>query len=214
MADAGETFQHSEPTFSTWFANDGGPLIVLPRELLAYWDGTDPPSDGRIIIPRNSGFDFAGTDYGRACDAEAEGWATVLAVGPGFGVVVGAQDDAQGVFWLRFAETPGAILIIPIAAEEDSDRLLVDEIRQLSDEDWLMVCAPLRVESNELVLLHAANSGPEVVDWQSGPWAAIGQSIPCHVDPGTYLVEERTITVPTQPDESTFVLCRFKPTLQ
>ena len=63
--------EDQQPQFSMWFANDGGPLIILPRELLEYWEGTDPPSAGRVIETTADDFldEFAGTDYARACAA-------------------------------------------------------------------------------------------------------------------------------------------------
>jgi hypothetical protein len=44
-----QTGQPSGAEFSIYFANDGGPLLVLPVELLPYWEGCNPPSDGRVI---------------------------------------------------------------------------------------------------------------------------------------------------------------------
>ncbi len=49
------------PTWSTTFANDGGPLIVLPRDLLGYWKGSEGVSS-------RDDFPF-GPDYARACEA-------------------------------------------------------------------------------------------------------------------------------------------------
>ena len=49
---ATEPSQAGEPPaaeFSIWFANDGGPLLVLPVEWLPSWDGCNPPSDARVI---------------------------------------------------------------------------------------------------------------------------------------------------------------------
>jgi hypothetical protein len=94
-------------SLSPWFANDGGPLIILPRELMRYWYGSDPPPTGTVVTPRDPTFEFAGTDYGRACDAEAARWFAPIDVGPGTGIVVGVGDEANGVFWIRLPQTPG-----------------------------------------------------------------------------------------------------------
>src|SRR5687767_149537 len=93
-----------QPEFSPWFANDGGPLIILPRELLGYWEGSDPPSNGRVIETTADGCleEFAGTDYARAC--AAGGWISIIPVGPGHGIVLGAEEDFHGVHWLRLPE--------------------------------------------------------------------------------------------------------------
>jgi hypothetical protein len=83
------------------FANDGGQLIVLPRELLEYWKGTD----GR---PVREDLPF-GLDYVRACDAAYP--AALAKVGPGFGLVIGSQEHVSPAQWLRLPEVPGIALV-------------------------------------------------------------------------------------------------------
>src|SRR3954447_25257107 len=90
--------------FSIWFANDGGPLLVLPVELLPYWEGADEPADGHIIqTPLDDQLgELAGTDYARACASGSV--IAMIAVGPGHGIVLGAGGtEAYGVQWLRLA---------------------------------------------------------------------------------------------------------------
>src|SRR5690348_7654622 len=93
--------QPSAGRFSICFINDGGPLLVLPAELVSSWEGCDPPSPGRIITTPLDDIlgDFGGTDYARAC--AAGGWVATIPVGTGTGVVLGADDQASGVQWLH-----------------------------------------------------------------------------------------------------------------
>src|SRR4051794_35201939 len=101
LADA--FFDDDSAEFSVRFANDGGPLIILPRELLPSWEGADKPSGRRVITTKADEWlgEFAGTDYARAC--AAGGWVSTIPVGAGHGIVLGAEDDFQSVRWLRLA---------------------------------------------------------------------------------------------------------------
>jgi hypothetical protein len=53
-----------------WIQTDGGPFIWLPYEQRAGWQGSDPPSGGRIVKAtfRWDGQELA-SDYDAACDA-------------------------------------------------------------------------------------------------------------------------------------------------
>jgi len=145
---------------------------------------------------------------------QADGWTAVLDIGPGIGIVVGAQDDAQAVQWLHLPGSPGALLIIPRAVTGDTaadNRLLLDDLQQRPEPLWRPVCSGFVITSGELLLIHAADTGLEVEDVESEEYAVIGQAIPCHVTAGLYVVEERALLVPAQSADPVFVLCRFRP---
>lgn len=209
LADA--FFDADSAEFSIRFANDGGPLIVLPRELLPFWEGADKRSGGRVIAAEaDEGLgEFAGTDYARAC--AAGGWVSTIAVGDGHGLILGADEDFQGVRWLRLAEFPGIMLILPIYAEEDTQQVLVMALRRTLDEGWREVFPAFQVASGELVLLHAANTGEEVREARDKECATIGDAIPWQIEPGLYTVDERLIVLPTLPNSSPLVICRLRP---
>jgi hypothetical protein len=204
-------FDTASAEFSIHFVNDGGPLMVLPRELLPFWEGADRPSGGRVITTdADEGLgEFAGTDYARACSAG--GWVSTISVGDGHGIILGAEEDFRGVQWLRLAETPGTMISLPMYAEEDTDQVLVMALRRTLDEGWREVFPAFQVASGELVLLHAANTGEEVREARDKECAMIGDAIPWQIEPGLYTVDERLIVLPTLPNPSPLVICRLRP---
>jgi hypothetical protein len=81
----------------TWIESNGGPLVVLPRALLAAWRGTDDPLPGEAIEATfrwNPG--GVATDYDRACDVRD--YAGVIAVGSGEALVL--ADEPLPTTWL------------------------------------------------------------------------------------------------------------------
>ncbi len=139
------------------------------------------------------------------------GWVSVIPVGPGHGIVLGAEEHSHGHQWLRLPEIPDVFVVLPMYGEEDANRTLVGELRRTLEQDWQPVFPAFGVLSDGLWLLHAASAGKEVRQPRRTEYAAIGAAIPYDVSPGTYRVEERSLTVPSQPDESMFVLCRLRP---
>ena len=97
-----------EPYFPC-FGNDGGPLLVLPGEALAYWEGAEPPSGGRVVTANTRWDDQEiATDYDRACDVGE--YSELLQVGPSWGVVLG-QADFTCDLWLRLSNLDTFLLL-------------------------------------------------------------------------------------------------------
>jgi hypothetical protein len=72
-----------------WVTCDGGPLLLIPEPLLTFWEGSSPPSGGRVVAATfRSNPDGPATDYDRACDVSGLG---VIPVGPGHALVL--NDD-------------------------------------------------------------------------------------------------------------------------
>jgi hypothetical protein len=184
------------------FANDGGPLIVLPRELLDSWKGTD----GR---PVRDDLPF-GPDYVRACDAPYP--AALLKVGPGFGLVIGSQDHVGTAQWLRLPETPGVALIGWSYAREGSESMVVDLLRgdRLA---WHRFRRRIELSNGDLVLFHAASAGEEVreLDTFGEGYAVIGDGIPFRLEPGTYAIESVEVGGDLDHDPVGCVICRWIP---
>jgi hypothetical protein len=79
------------------FCNDGGPVLVIPADLVPYWSGAAGPGEH--------------DDYERAC-AVTE-FPGVLEVGPGRALVLSTRHvDVGIVCWLRLDDQPGAMLTI------------------------------------------------------------------------------------------------------
>jgi hypothetical protein len=199
--------------FSLCFVNDGGPLIILPDELLTYWEGSDRPADGRIIqtsIDDALGEELAGTDYRRAWAAGSI--VSVIPVGPGFGVVLGAHQSVCEVRWLRLTDSPGVLVTLPIYAEMNAEPFLIEALRRSPEIDWQIIFPAFRTVSGRLCLLHAINPGSDVVEVHDEPVACMGFTIPCQIEPGSYVVELRRIVLDTSPGKSLFFVCRLRPT--
>jgi hypothetical protein len=203
------------PEFSATFVNDGGPLIVLPRELLPCWEGGDKPTDGRIIETEWDfrAPDFAGTDYARACSARDP--VDVLEVGDGRGIAVGGPEgmaDESVVKWLRLPGCPGEVLAIHVNCNHlevtCTHPELGDAIAQTSAADWEPLEQTLRVEGAELVLMHAAFNGRNPLRFIEADMVCIGDAIAWEVGAGTYTVEYRDVSLPGDVE---FRLIRLRP---
>jgi hypothetical protein len=170
------------------FANDGGPLIVLPREAAPCWEGCAPPSNGRVIEVRSRwNADAFATDYDRACDVEE--WAVILKVGPSWGLVLGGEDTADG--WLQ-PTVPDTLALVRIAW---SDLLSDEEIPQLyeaqAEQNWKRLHSGLLITHGGLLLMHSANTGSEVREKEADnpSRVTIGDAMPYHARPGQYSVD-------------------------
>lgn len=74
-----------------WITSNGDPLLLLADENLLDWEGTDPPSNGRVVDTDTRWDDFCnpgapGTDYDRALDLDGE-IIEILPVGAGHGLI-------------------------------------------------------------------------------------------------------------------------------
>jgi hypothetical protein len=136
----------------------GGPLILLPENLLHLWEGCFPPSGGRKV---EASFRWAhpaapATDYDRACDVR--GYWGIVPVGNGCGLVLGgeplltyvapAPDGAVLVRW-RYAESK-ARLGEALETALDLPDSAADEV--------------FRIFSSPLCLFDAAEAGNAVSD--------------------------------------------------
>ena len=161
------------------FANDGGPLIVLPRDLLPCWDGTDGP-------PLTEAFPF-GPDYARACEADYP--ASLIDVCRGIGLVMGAQDHICPATWLRWSGC-APVLVGWEYGDDGAENALVASL--LSDRlEWSRLPRPMAVRGGELILLHAASSGRDLREppFSGRDYAVIGDAIPAALDGGEYDID-------------------------
>ncbi len=193
--------------FSIPFSNDGGPLLALPRELLPYWHGIHRSAHSNAADTESES--FAGTDYDRACATNA--MIAVITIGPGTGIVLGADDLAHGVRWARVPPRETTILVIPVYSAADYRDVLAHQLRTIDDRGWRLVYPSFHVSSGDMLLMHAADCGSEIIERESGEYATGGEAIPWRTGAGTYALDERTIELQSSMGKSLLIICRFRP---
>ncbi|HVA45061.1 MAG TPA: Imm21 family immunity protein [Pirellulales bacterium] len=182
-----------------WFVNDGGPLIVLPRELLGYWQG-DTAVPGR-------GGSSVGSDYKRACEAVHP--AALLTVGPGFGLVIGAQDHIGTANWLVLTDQPVAALVGWSYGDDDSEAMVIELLRKEA-LPWRRLPCTIALSHGDVVLFHAASRGEELRELSSADgYAVIGGCVPLRLDPGHYMLEVLEAGGNLDHDSFGCVICRW-----
>jgi hypothetical protein len=181
--------------FSVPYCNDGGPLLVLPRDLVGYWDGAHPPADGRVIETEADSYldEFAHTDYARACSVTHT--PGVLEVGSGQALVLPQWDEQMGtVSLLRLPESAGPMLVIDMDSRDGQVAALVlAELSSDLDAGWEVAIPEFAVDCQELLLMHAADREPEIVGPSKEMSYVAGGAIPFGIAVGTYMVERRRL---------------------
>lgn len=105
--------RYADPGLVDWVESGGGPLVVVPAEVLAQWEGAD--SEG----PES--------DYDRAC--AVVGFAGLLAVGASHALVLG-DEPASTVFLPEYG-----VFVRWVAAESEAE--LLDSVgAALEDAAW------------------------------------------------------------------------------
>jgi hypothetical protein len=140
-----------------WVNCDGGPLILIEEKYLSNWEGSEEPSNGRVVEANSRwGLEMA-TDYDRACDVED--YLGLINVGEGKAVVLGG--DEMPTTWLALTENQEGFLIRWFYGESEFDvvgaaKSLSDELGK--DEDFEFV-----VGNSDLILFAAAESADDKV---------------------------------------------------
>ncbi len=170
----------------TWVSGDGGPLILMEKEYLANWEGSDAPSNGRVVNAISRwGLDVA-TDYDLACDVED--YLGLVNVGEGKALVLGG--DELATTWFPFFENGQGILIRWVYGNSESE--VIDFAKSLSDEVKKDENIEFSVENSELVLFVAAEHGNDKVY----------SRLEFNLSKGTY-----EISTIERKDEQTSVIC-------
>jgi hypothetical protein len=176
---------------SQTFANDGGPLIVLPHELLGHWKGTQ-------------------SDYDRCCDARYP--FDFFPVGEGIAVVVSGPDGlVYEAHWLRAPALPGVVLAGWDSGTEDEREWLVETLAR-AETPWRRHRQRMTLTSGVLFLQHAAGPGAEVRMAAAEKAAHIGQAVPVGLQPGKYALETAALDERHGGERYRCVLCRWVPT--
>jgi hypothetical protein len=176
--------------WSQTFANDGGPLIALPHELVGHWSGTQ-------------------LDYDRACDAGSP--VELFSVGPGLMVVMTSPDTMiYEANWLRLKGLPGITLVGWDTWSGDRRKWLLARLvrRGLG---WRRHPRKMTIASGVLVLQHAAGQAADVRFAPAEECACIGQVVPAGIEPGRYAMSSVVIDETRGQVRYCCVLCRWEP---
>ena len=188
------------------FANDGGPLLLAPREPRPQWDGVAPPIGGRVVDAASRTVSPVATDYDRACDVE-EG-AALLPAGDGWVVVLTAS--AEGVW---HPAPPAGVVAIAIGIQDWAEQTTPDNVAALyngvASRAWTVLGEAVTIGEGGVALLHAGgvrgqdteHAHDAEYERNSGERGLvfIGDAIVYPVQPGTYRLEAYEHLVPSTP---------------
>ena len=109
----------------------GVPFLLCPVELADEWEGSQEPSNGRIVEAnfRAFGPDSIATDYDRACDAASD-YINLIQIGNSTALVLGEEN--RGATWIRSDNFIGGYILIWVMLpdEEPDYRNLVKGLPQ------------------------------------------------------------------------------------
>jgi hypothetical protein len=169
----------------SWVSCDGGPHLLLPREVASMWSGTSAPP-GRIVNARfrwSADPSSPASDYDAACDvSELVG---LVPVGEGLGLVLG--DEVPMSTWVEADPFTGGLLVVPMAWPDPGmphERLLA-AVRSVNPSSYVDTGLRLPAPSGNLVLCAAADAGPQ--------W--FYPTVDVHAPPGTLEVLSAEVKV-------------------
>ena len=127
--------------------------MLIEEKYLPDWEGSDAPSNGRVVEANfRWGLETA-TDYDRACDVED--WLGLINVGEGKAIVLGGDETATT--WVDLIENREGMLIRWIYADSDEDA--INKAKSLSDELGKEESFEFKIGDSDLILFSAAESG-------------------------------------------------------
>ena len=140
-----------------WVESAGGPLLLLPQDLLGFWEGVNTPPNFRNVSAEfrwNEG--GAATDYDRACDVKD--CVGLIDVGPGQGLVLG--DEPLATTWISSPNGSGGILVRCRFSQGDEE---IQEVlnSQLNAQSW-EEGPVVTFDGSPLVLFDAAAPGTSI----------------------------------------------------
>jgi len=122
-----------------WLNSLGGPLILLPEELVGHWRGMD------------------GGDYDRAC--AVDDYVGLVDVNTGTGLVL--DDEPLQTCWSALSAESG-MLVRWVHA--DSEASVTNALRNVPASIWEVTRLRIRTESGKFLLFDSVLSGKEVED--------------------------------------------------
>jgi hypothetical protein len=145
----------------SWVTCDGGPHLLIAEELATLWEGSDPPSRGRVVHARfrsNSEPGAVATDYDAACDVDD--LVGVIPVGQGAALVLG--DEVPMSTWVPSTLFAGGLLVVPMTWPSHGmpeDRLLAT-VNSVEHSDFTQTGLTLPSSSGRFILCSAADAEP------------------------------------------------------
>lgn len=159
-----------------WFTGSGGPLLLLPEDLLDGWSGIDPPIDGRVVqVERRWDPDHPATDYDRACEVDTA--IANLPVGSGRGIVLAGEPQSTAV-----VPRPWGVVLVRCDATPSED-VVLRWVEALESGEATGTPATIEAHPGPLWLFDAACPGPEVEQ----------DRLVLDVHPGRYLADSHEI---------------------
>jgi hypothetical protein len=191
-------------TYGNFIDTGGGPFIVLQASGLLAWEGTEPPSDGRVVEATfRLDPDAPATDYDRACDVDSS--VGVITVGLGEALILGQEHYAVAVGKLGERELP----LLVGWEYANSEEAVWKALASLSEEDlsslpWQEEPVRFTVSAPPLYVFDSAYAGADVGD----PLGLGDNYLTFNLPIGRYKVGRCQF----EPDEETAVsLYRFEP---
>jgi hypothetical protein len=178
------------------FANDGGPLLAIDGQLAPFWHGNVSGNDPDPIP--------SGSDYERACHAAHP--AQIIPVGPGCGVVIGAQEGVSAAWWDNLSSAV-LVLVGAVFGDDWSDDILRTQLEGSLSVGWQRL-ERMKVTSGRLLLFHAASEGAHVTVDPARPFALIEDAISATLPAGPYVVEAREVAIE---DRALYNVVRWSP---
>jgi hypothetical protein len=147
-----------------WIESAGGPLILMPEELLSEWSGINPPADGRIIEATSRWHDRPVSDYDRAC--EINEYHGVIKVAMGDAWVMGDTPDATT--WWADPKNPleGGFLIRWLCADNEEE--MIRHFPSLTCNIFSPSITRFSAGSGRLVLFDSASPGTQACAEEKG----------------------------------------------
>lgn len=149
---------------------DGGPVVIISDELVPLWEGTEPPTNSRVVEALfRLDADGPATDYDRACDVQL---VELLPVGESRALIINPEAEPY-VTWVP-AEDGGAFCAFHCSEPDVDAARIVHEIRNPT-----ALSESIEASSGKLWLSSAAMANEEIR----------GDAVSAIVTPGTYSVE-------------------------
>jgi hypothetical protein len=178
---------------STWVESNGGPLLLLARDLLPFWSGIRPSNVSAADFDNVYDYDFD-CDYNRAC--EVKDYLGLIEVASGTGLVLGGE-PLSTTWWQIHDDLKLGLLVRWMWADDEAS--VIQSLANIPESIWEPGNLICHVGTEPLCLFDSAYLGSEIAENKS-------ESLLMEINPGAYSLA----TADYSPDEETrLILHRF-----